>query len=273
MPAIEPKDKSLKSLTGFHLWHAPMSSCSQRVRILLSEVGREYESHLIDLERNEHTSEGYQNIHPNGVVPAFVDDGTLIIESIDIIKHIARVSDISLGEDPDGLLALVDGSQTDLKLLTYEFLFRAKPRSDAVNEAFRRDHRNEWLKKFRDDFARGFAEERIDAAVTRTFECFQTVDKRLADGRPFLSGDQFSLSDIAWMPNVHRMSLMGWPFELTPHLNAWFARMKERPSYRAALLDWQSDGIVAAFLEYTDKRRTSGTDISAFGALRDLINR
>ncbi|MFT6272695.1 MAG: glutathione S-transferase [Dinoroseobacter sp.] len=33
MLEIEPIDQSLKTLTGLHLWHAPMSSCSQRVRL------------------------------------------------------------------------------------------------------------------------------------------------------------------------------------------------------------------------------------------------
>ena len=89
MPEIEPQDQSLKSLTGLHLWHAPISSCSQRVRIVMAETGKTFESHLVDLERGEHASNTYQAIHPKGVVPALVEDGRLIIESIDIIQHVA----------------------------------------------------------------------------------------------------------------------------------------------------------------------------------------
>ncbi|MBL6622685.1 MAG: glutathione S-transferase family protein, partial [Alphaproteobacteria bacterium] len=40
MPQIEPQDETLKSLTGLHLWHASMSSCSQRCRIVLAETGK-----------------------------------------------------------------------------------------------------------------------------------------------------------------------------------------------------------------------------------------
>ena len=81
--------RPLKSLEGLHLWHAPMSSCSQRVRIALAETGRAYESHVINLEKDEHATPEYQAIHPKGLVPALVDNGHLFIESIDIIRHIA----------------------------------------------------------------------------------------------------------------------------------------------------------------------------------------
>ena len=87
------------------------------------------------------------------------------------------------------------------------------------------------------------------------------------DGRQFLAGDSFSLADIAWMPNVHRFALMGWPFERTPHLADWFERVKARDSYRAALLDWQNEHAAGAFAAYTGKRRAEGSDIRAYGSL------
>ena len=75
MPEIEPNDHSLKSLKGIHLWHTPMSSCSQRVRITLAEANKNFESHMIDLEKDEHATPEYQRIHPKGLVPTLVDDG------------------------------------------------------------------------------------------------------------------------------------------------------------------------------------------------------
>ncbi|MCY3873651.1 MAG: glutathione S-transferase N-terminal domain-containing protein [Rhodobacteraceae bacterium] len=85
MPEIEPIDQALKSLKGIHLWHAPVSSCSQRVRIALAECGKDYDGHLVDLEKDEHATPEYQRIHPKGLVPALIDDGRLYIESIDIM--------------------------------------------------------------------------------------------------------------------------------------------------------------------------------------------
>ncbi|MEM6460408.1 MAG: glutathione S-transferase family protein [Pseudomonadota bacterium] len=262
MPEIEPADTSLKSLTGLHLWHAPMSSCSQRVRIVLTEAGREYESHLVNLEKDEHASAAYQAIHPKGLVPALVDDGRLIIESIDIIRHLATEELAAPDEDAADLLAMADAAQQDLKLLTFEFLFRAAPPPPTeAAEAFQNNHQNSWLRQFRLDFAKGFDAERIEGAIARTAERFDVLDARLCDGRPYLSGNLFSLSDIAWMPNVHRFRLMGWPFERTPHLQSWFDRISTRQSYRDGLLAWQNAQVIASFKDYTRLRQKQQTDI------------
>ncbi|MBV2361458.1 glutathione S-transferase family protein [Thalassococcus sp. CAU 1522] len=210
MPEIEPQDQSLKTLKGLHLWHAPMSSCSQRVRIVLAEMGKTYESHPVDLERGEHASAAYQAIHPKGVVPALVDDGRLIIESIDIIQHVAgQDSPLMIGASPE-VLARSDKAQLDLKLLTFEFLFRGAPaKSDEVAQAFQQNHKNDWLTAFYRDFAAGFDRDRIEQAVIRTRDDFDFLDARLSDGRAFLAGDRMSLEDVAWMPNAHRFDLMG----------------------------------------------------------------
>ena len=268
MPEIEPKDQSLKTLSGLHLWHAPMSSCSQRVRIVLAEEGKTYESHLVDLERGEHATEAYQAIHPKGVVPALVDEGHLIIESIDILQHVSG-SDSALMAGVSGeVLARADTAQLDLKLLTFEFLFRGAPaKSDAVAQAFQRNHKNAWLTEFYRDFAAGFDRDRIEQAVIRTRDGFDFLDARLSDGRPYLAGDKLTLEDVAWMPNAHRFDLMGWPFARTPHLAKWFERVQRRASYRTGLVEWENPDATDMFKAYTAKRRTDGTDIRAFAGL------
>ena len=81
MPIIEPENKAIKTLQGIHLWHGELSSCSQRVRITLAEKKLNWHSNIINIPRNEHATPEYQAIHPDGLVPAFVDNGTLLIES------------------------------------------------------------------------------------------------------------------------------------------------------------------------------------------------
>ena len=88
MPVIEPVDPTLKTLKGLHLWHGDLSSCSQRVRITLAEKALQWESHPISIPDNEHATPEYQAIHPDGLVPAFVHDGVLMIESKDIIQYL-----------------------------------------------------------------------------------------------------------------------------------------------------------------------------------------
>ena len=265
MPEIEPKDPSLKSLDGIHLWHAPMSSCSQRVRITLAERDMSFFSHVIRLEKDEHASPEYQRIHPKGLVPALVDNGKLIIESIDIISHIAGKDNPLSKVGSSKLLKLADDAQLDLKLLTFEFLFKGGPPPSMEDvKTFQENHKNEWLQQFRIDFANGFDANRINDAIARTDEGFQYLEKTLSDGRAFLEGEEFTLSDIAWMPNVHRFKLMDWPFERTPHLQTWFENISKRQSYREALLKWQPEPAVQSFSAYTKQRQGEGTDVRSF---------
>lgn len=144
MPEIEPQDQSLKQLEGRHLWHAPLSSCSQRVRIVLAENGQDYVSHLVNLEKDEHAGEAYQAIHPKGLVPAFVEDGHLFIESVDIIQQIAGEESPIFANCDKELLTGADDAQVDLKLLTHEFLFRAGgPPPPEAAQAFQNNHKND----------------------------------------------------------------------------------------------------------------------------------
>ncbi len=268
MSEIEPGDQSLKSLKGLHLWHAPLSSCSQRVRIVLEEMGKGYESHLVNLKKDEHASAAYQAIHPKGLVPALVDDGRLFIESIDIIQHVAADGPELMRLESPELLRMADEAQMDLKLLTFEFLFRAEPPPPPQQaEAFQKSHNNAWLRQFRKDFEAGFDHDRLDSAVRRIDAGFSHLDGLLADGREFLTGDQFSLADVAWMPNVHRFALMDWPFDRTPNLAAWFERVSSRPSYKNALLAWQDERAASTFADYTKTRQADGTDVRTFGGL------
>ena len=245
MPTNNP---DLTKLEGIHLWHAGLSTCSQRVRIALAELGLEYEGHLINLHAGENASEWYQAIHPDGVVPALVDNGRLVVESVDIIdyldhKHtVLRLTPAEPAQKNamSALMKRADEAQKHLKLLTFEFLFKAAPAtSDDLFRAFQNSHKNEVLKKFHRDFHAGFEPSRIENAAAATDRDFKVLEQLLSDGREFLTGPTFSLADVAWIPNFHRFDLIGWPFGHYPYLQRWFKRVSTRPSYAKALQKWE----------------------------------
>jgi glutathione S-transferase len=120
------------------------------------------------------------------------------------------------------------------------------------------------LRQFYKDFVAGFDRQRIADAITRTQHGFEVLNGVLDNGLPFLSGDQFGLADIAWLPNVHRMHLMGWPYEGLPALERWFTTMRLRPSYKEALLNWQDEPVANDFDEFTKKRHAEGTDVRSY---------
>ena len=278
MPIIEPKDPTIKDLEGLHVWHSGLSSCSQRVRITLTEKDLDWVSHPIDIPKNEHATPEYQAIHPKGLVPAFVDNGTLVIESCDIIDYIdqkytsppLRPSDPATDSNMGEMLAAADKAQTDLKLLSHEFLFRPrKPMSEDEVENFADLHNNQTLVEFVKEWQSSdqFPKEKLDAAVSRTDADFKILDAAVKD-QDWLMGADMTLADIAWMPNVHRMMLMDWPLDRYPNLNRWFDRVKARPSYQKALVEWQPEGLEERFSNYVeDRKETSGVHVTAFGTL------
>ena len=67
------------------------------------------------------------------------------------------------------------------------------------------------------------------------------MEDSLARG-PWLVGDQFTMADIAMVPYVNRLAAMSmhpmWENGRLPRVTDWFDRVRERPSFQPALLDW-----------------------------------
>ena len=76
---------------ALELYHLHHSTCSQKVRICLAEKGVEWVSRPLDFSERENLSPEYMAINPNGVVPAFVHDGTPIIESTVMCEYLDEV--------------------------------------------------------------------------------------------------------------------------------------------------------------------------------------
>jgi glutathione S-transferase len=273
MPIINTDNPDLTKLQGLHLWHAGLSTCSQRVRIALAELELGFESHIVNLHAGENASEWYQAIHPDGVVPALVDDGRLVVESVDIIDFLDQKQatpqltpiDNDQKEIMYALMKRADKAQKHLKLLTFEYLFSAAPAMDDEKaREFQTNHSNEWLKAFHREFRAGFDRERVSLSATATDKDFKYLDQLLSDGGEFLAGPTFSLADIAWTPNFHRFDLIGWPFERYPDLQNWFSRICARPSYTSALQDWEPRELLELVAPRLAARKASGDGVESY---------
>ena len=78
------------------------------------------------------------------------------------------------------------------------------------------------------------------------------MEKSLAH-QLWLAGDTFSLADIAMTPYVNRLDMLGWQqmWEQTrPQVTAWFERIKARPTFKPALLDWCPPALTAELLTF-----------------------
>ena len=274
MPIIPTLRDDVKALKGVHVWHFAMSNCSQRVRMALTEKGVAWTSHHVNLTKNEHTTPEFQALNPKGVVPVLVHDGKTINESNDIITYIdetfAGPRLMPAGADNRaftlGAIAKTDGIQPALKLLSHEFLFKPVRRMNPKQlEQFAKDSKNEALVQFMRDFSskEGFGRARISAAVAEFTAAFGELEARLAKN-PWLSGPAFGIADISWIVNIHRVVLARYPLARFPKLNAWYRRMRARPSFHAAIRKYEDGGTLWFFALYSFWRRVRGNGVGHY---------
>ena len=70
------------------LYHATMSTCAQKVRMVLAEKQLDWQGHVLDLRASDQHQPDYLKLNPNGVVPTLVDDGQVVIESTVICEYL-----------------------------------------------------------------------------------------------------------------------------------------------------------------------------------------
>jgi maleylacetoacetate isomerase len=80
------------------------SSAAFRTRIALNLKGLGYEQEFIHLRKNVQNSPGYLKINPQGLVPALVDHGSILSQSLAIIEYLEEThpTPALLPRDPVG---------------------------------------------------------------------------------------------------------------------------------------------------------------------------
>jgi stringent starvation protein A len=171
-----------------------------RVRIVLAEKGIEYEAVEIDLD--DRPAWIYEK-NPLGRVPVIEEDTFVLAESAVIDEYLEE-------RYPEPALWPADPGERALgRMLVFRFDELSRP-----YYALRRGDEG--------------AAERFDAALAE-------LDGVLEE-QPFLSGREFGLADIAYIPWIlrarDRMDVELTPF---PALADWVARLEARPSIAAEL--------------------------------------
>lgn len=276
MPEIETTNEWAKGLQGLNLFHFAVSNCSQRVRVALEEKGLAWHDQHLDLMNNAHATDHYKSINPKGVVPTLVHDGRTIIESIDIISYLDSLGngpklmpeEDALAAEMHHLLNMADGIQGAVKVLSHEFLFKPmRKKSPKQIAEMRQTPLNPALIDFLEEFSKGFSKEFLTENVGQFETAFNALDASLAKhGGPWLAGQQFTLADVAWIVNVHRVALMRWDFSRTPHLQKWITAMQARPAYQKALAAYEPKGVLFFFGAYSRLRGLLGGGVNAFRA-------
>jgi glutathione S-transferase len=91
---------------------------------------------------------------------------------------------------------------------------------------------------FYSKFNKGTISDEVNLQHLRDLEAgWGAQERRLADGRPFLTGTSFSKADIIWAIKVLRIFECGYPFKKNfPALFSWFSRIQQRPGFQEGVM-------------------------------------
>jgi glutathione S-transferase len=237
----------------------------RRVKLCLIEKGLPFKIKWLNLGLMDQKNPEYLKISPTGLVPALLHDGKAIYESNVINEYLDAVY-------PNPPLVPKDAwGQAQMRMwFAFENDF-AKPFRDAVYETFAKDRvKSTGLtpEKLREEISRrtrnqSYADTAVHVLTTPRndalvkdrqlllMEKMQQMEERLADGRTWLIGDQFTLADIALAPRLDMFPAVGVSnlYERFPRIGAFMARMKARPSWEKSALrpePGESERIVQA---------------------------
>lgn len=191
----------------------------RRVRIFIAEKGIDLPETRVALHRREHKSPEHKARNSLGQVPTLVlDDGTAISETVAICRYLESLHATPPMFGRDGLQqALIDMwiRRIEFQLMTPVGMFwrHAHPLTASLIEQHK-------------DFGESNRAHYASAA--------RWLDRDLADGRPFIAGDDYTMADIAALSTVDFAAFIGLEIpEDAPNLKAWHARVTARPSASA----------------------------------------
>jgi glutathione S-transferase len=182
------------------LYDADRCPYCARVRIALVEKGIEYETVEVDLD--DRPAWIYEK-NPLGRVPVIEEDTFVLAESAVIDEYLEE-------RYPEPALWPADPGERALgRLLVFRFDELSRP-----YYALRREEEG--------------AAARLDAQLAQL--------DLLLQSQPFLSGREFGLADIAYVPWILRArDRLGVDLAQFEALTAWVARLEQRPSVAAEL--------------------------------------
>ncbi|MBC7134570.1 glutathione S-transferase family protein [Oceanibaculum nanhaiense] len=198
-----------------YTWGTPNG---RKVSIMLEEAGLPYNTHAVNISKDEQFAPDFLKISPNNKIPAIVDpDGPggkpiSLFESGAILFYLAEKTGKLLPADPAG---------------RYETMVWLMFQKAGVGPMFGQAHH-----------FRRFAKEQVPYAIDRytneTHRIYGVMDKRLGEV-PYLAGQEYTIADVATYPWVARWEWHGIDWANYPNLKRWFDNVGARPAVQKGM--------------------------------------
>jgi glutathione S-transferase len=194
----------------------PASSNVQKVLWCCGELALPFERRDIGGPFGGNRTPEYLALNPNGLVPTIDDDGFVLWESNVIVRYLVSkyASGAALSLYPAGLgrraeaERWMDWQQTTLAA-PMGILFRALLRKPPTPV---------------DDAA-------LEAARDKACASWEMLDRAL-ENRSYVAGAELTVGDIALGNAIHRWYRLPIERPSLPRLEAWYARLCQRPAYQ-----------------------------------------
>ena len=179
-------------------------------RILLRQLELPYETVIVDLFRRETRKPEHLARNPDGRVPVLeTDDGTLIPESGAILLHLA-----------EGTPYLPAAGVARTRVHQWMFFEQNRLEGDLAMARF-----------IKLTGRHGKYPEVFEHRLARGRDALATLDRGLADGRPFIAGDAYTVADIALYAYAHCGGDAGADLSEHPHVVGWIERVEATPRF------------------------------------------
>jgi glutathione S-transferase len=195
--------------------YAPSANC-YKVRLLLAQVGIEYERVPVDIFAGGTLSPEYAAKNPGLTTPVLeLDSGQYLPESNAILLHLAEGTDL-MPED------------SEERAQVYRWLFFEQARVVAYVGQLR-------FRLVREGLDPG--SDRFEGMRKMAAGIVAMVNGHL-EGREFFVGDDYSVADIGMYGYLHVAHEGGIDMEPNAALRAWIDRVRDRPGHVADLLPY-----------------------------------
>lgn len=242
------------------LYHNAMSSCSAKVRMVISEKQLEWDGVHLDLRAADQQQPDYIKLNPNKVVPTLVHDGAVIIESNVICEYLDEAFENQPVRPGDPV------KRAKMRLWTKQLDEGVHASTAIISNciAFRHQHLQKppeaievWLNNIvnpvkRDRLRKGI-EMGMDSpdfadAVMRYEKLLNDMEAALSI-TPYLVGDELSLADMSYAPYMARLKHLGFEKRIAarPHTAEWAKRLMTKPSFKEGIEKWFDPKYLALF--------------------------
>lgn len=198
------------------LYGDKVSSCTQKILILLEELNLKYNFTNVDLKNGEHKKEKFKEMQPFGKVPAMTYGDRSLFESRCILRYIAK-NNVEL-ED------FLGDTEVDLWLEVESQNFNPHAGKIVYEKVFKKISGKEPDEKV------------VESSVVELEKVLDVYEKRLEDFL-YIGGDRFSIADISHIPYVNHLLRCGYKdlFKSRPNVYKWIKRIMKRDTVENVL--------------------------------------